>query len=100
MATIGKIEPFDESAETGDIYIERVDQYFKCNEIGDAKKASAILALMGSKTYSLLKSLFAPDQPGDKTYKEICDKLKGQLNPKPLEIAERVRFMKKKSTGK
>ena len=53
MATIGKIEPFDESEETCDIYIERVDQYFKCNEIGDAKKASAILTLMGAKTKPL-----------------------------------------------
>ena len=95
VGTIGKIEPFDETTESWEVYIERVDQYFLCNEIADGKKASAILSLMGAKTYSLLKSLFAPEQPGEKTYAEICDKLKGHLNPKPREIAERFRFMKR-----
>ena len=50
---------------------------------------------MGAKTYSLVKSLFAPDSPGDKTYTEVCDKLKTHSNPKPREIAERFRFMKR-----
>ena len=93
VGQLGKIECFDETLEPWDTYIERVEQYFKANEVQDEKKAPAILSLMGAKTYSLVKSLFAPDAPGDKTYTQICDKLNTHLNPKPREIAERFRFM-------
>ena len=95
MASIGRINPYDDGLEDWDSYVERVDQYFAVNEIGNEKKAPAILSLMGPKTYALLKSLCSPDKPGEQSYDNIVKKLKDHLNPKPLEIAERFRFHKR-----
>ena len=54
---IGKIEAFDEANEEWGTYCERVEQYFLANEIEEDKQVPAILSLMGSKTYGLLRSL-------------------------------------------
>jgi hypothetical protein len=54
---IGKIETFDEANEECGTYCERVEQYFLANEIEEDKEVPAILSLMGSKTYGLLRSL-------------------------------------------
>ena len=94
MATIGKINPYDDGLQDWDYYVERVDQYFTGNEISNEKKVPAILSLMGPKTYALLKSSYAPAKPGEQSYNDIVKKLKDHLNPKPLEIAERFRFHK------
>ena len=41
MATIGQIGEFVEGQE--ECYIERVEQFFKANEISDAREASSCL---------------------------------------------------------
>ena len=93
MATIGKINPYDDGLEDWGSYVERADQYFTVNEMSNEKKVPAILSLMGPKTYALLKSLHT-----SKTWRaklqSHCKKLKDHLNPKPLEIAECFRFYK------
>jgi hypothetical protein len=59
MATgyIGKIESFDDSVESWNSYVERLEQYFTINEIDDEKKVPALLILLGGKTYGLLRNL-------------------------------------------
>ena len=54
---IGKIEPYDEGQETWTSYQERLEEYFEVNDIADNKKVSALLTLLGGKTYSLLRNL-------------------------------------------
>ena len=96
MATIGKIEIFDESLEEWAPYVERVEQYFIANAVEEDKRVSALLSLMGSKTYSLLRSLTAPAKPSRKSFKDIVLVLQNHLSPKPLVyIAERFRFHKR-----
>ena len=92
---IGKIEAFDEANEEWGTYCERVEQYFLANEIEDDKQVPAILSLMGSKTYGLLRSLCSPAKPSQKTFTEIVKILQEHLSPKPLVIAERFRFHKR-----
>ena len=65
---ICKIDAFEESAEDWSTYIERVDQYFIANDVNGDKKVPTLLSLMGSKTYSLLRSLTAPAKPSAKSY--------------------------------
>ena len=96
MATgyIGKIEPFDDSVESWNSYVERLEQYFTINEIDDEKKVPALLILLGGKTYGLLRNLTLPDKPATKTYDAIVKLLKDHLSSKPLIVAERFRFYK------
>ncbi|XP_056132888.1 uncharacterized protein K02A2.6-like, partial [Lampris incognitus] len=66
---IGGMEPFEESGEQWAAYIERFENYILANEIRDAKKVPVLLSVIGPKTYGLLRSLIAPDKPGEKTSK-------------------------------
>ena len=92
---IGNIGEFSELTETWKSYTERVKQYFMANEISDDRKVPALLALMGGKTYSLLRNLTSPDDPASKGFDAIVKLLDNHLSPKPLVIAERFRFHKR-----
>ena len=95
MTTIGKIDVFDETQESWETYVERVQHFFAANDVDDEHKVPTLLSLIGSKTYSLLKDLLLPEKPADKNFEEIVSTLQKHLNPKPLEIAERFRFYKR-----
>ena len=64
--TIGKLESYDESTEDWESYVERIEEYFKANDVDDEKKVPCLIATMGSKTYGLLKSLLAQANQGQK----------------------------------
>ncbi|KAM7284440.1 uncharacterized protein ISCGN_001534, partial [Ixodes scapularis] len=95
MATLGRIEPFDEAGTDWPTYIERLDQFFVANDVKPERQVAAFLSLIGAKTYALLKSLVAPDIPASKSYIELVAILREHLSPKPLVIAERFRFHKR-----
>jgi hypothetical protein len=95
-AYIGKIEAFDETIEPWSSYVERLGQYFKANKVDDSLKVASVLSLIGGKTYNLLRTLTSPTKPADKSYQEIIKLLGDNLSPKPLSIAERFRFHKRK----
>ena len=95
-AYIGKIEAFDETIEPWSSYVERLGQYFKANKVDDSLKVASVLSLIGGKTYNLLRTLTSPTKPADKSYQEIIKLLGDILSPKPLSIAERFRFHKRK----
>ena len=86
---------FNDLTETWKSYTERVKQYFAANEIANEKKVPALLAMMGGKTYSLLRNLTTPDDPATKGLDDIVKLLENHLSPKPLVIAERFRFHKR-----
>lgn len=79
-------------AESWSAYIERLEQFFKANDISEGKQVATLLSVMGATTYSLLRNLVQPEKPKDKSYKDIVDTLKNHFEPKPLLIAERFRF--------
>ena len=92
---IGHIDTFDESVEQWATYVERFEHFVLANEIEEDKRVVVLLSVVGAKTYGLLRSLIAPDKPGEKDYKDIVDALQGHFSLKPLAIAERYRFHKR-----
>ena len=60
--------------------------------MAEEKKKDTLLASIGGKTFTLLRSLTAPGKPGDKQYGELVGK---HLKPKPIVISERFRFFKR-----
>lgn len=95
MASIGRIEEYEESVEDWPTYIERLEEYMTANGIEEKKKVSTLISVMGAKMYGLLKSLVAPDKPNTKSFEDICAILSSHLSPKPLVIVERFRFYKR-----
>ena len=87
---IGKIDCFDANPETRTCYQERLHQYFVVNDVVDEKKVPALLSLIGSCAYRLLRDLFHPNLPLTQDYKTLCDKLESHFPP-----AERFRFHKR-----
>ena len=89
---IGRLE-FVYTTDDWTTYAERIEHYFKANDVAEDKKA--LLASIGGKTFTLLRSLTAPGKPGDKQYGELVELLRKHLNPKPIVISERFRFFKR-----
>ena len=107
MPTYGFIEKFSGKGEDFDTYLERLDFYFKANDLGEIvqtssnadtvnarreKRKSILLSVIGADTYSLLRTLCAPTRPSEKTYKEITDLLTAHFSPKPSEVVSRYKF--------
>jgi hypothetical protein len=95
MASIGRIEPYEEGVEDWPTYIERLESYMDANDIDDGKRVATLISVIGPKTYGLLKSLLAPAKPNTKSYQDLTRILSEHLSPKPLVIAERFRFYKR-----
>ncbi|MCG8048987.1 MAG: hypothetical protein N0E48_25860, partial [Candidatus Thiodiazotropha endolucinida] len=93
--SIGNVGEYNEMTETWKSYTERVQQFFLANEIPNDRKVPALLAIMGGKTYGLLRNLTTPEDPATKSYNDIVKLLNDHLSPKPLVIAERFRFHKR-----
>ena len=106
MPHIGHIGEFDSKLETLDSYLERVDEYFIVNNIGQAaaganaaaeavaarQKAAALISILGRETYSVLKDLTKPDKPNTKSFDQLCTFLKEHYQPRTIEVAEAFRF--------
>ena len=92
MSTFGKL---DEDNETEDWrrYIERVNHFFEANEITDPnKRRSIFLVCVGVKTYKLVRSLVAPEDPKDKSYEDLAKLLQDHFMPKPSAVVQRLKF--------
>ena len=90
---MGRIEEFVEEKEEWTQYVERLEHYFAANEIEDAAKKRAIfLTVIGPTAYKLLRSLVAPEKPGDKSYDELKAVLKLHHSPTPAVIVQRYKF--------
>ena len=105
-ALIGSIGAFDPSLETFTAYLERLEQFYIANDIGqvdddaseavkraaDKKKVAVIISVIGSKTYNTLRDLCSPTAPKEKSFSEICELLKSYYKPKSLEVAVTYKF--------
>lgn len=85
---IGKIDAFESTTDDWTLYCERIEQYFKANDIDDGKRVSVLLSAIGGKAYALLRSLTAPIKPADLSFDNIVKTLHEHLAPKPLLIGE------------
>ena len=92
-AVFGKVEEFDSDKDDWLTYVERVNHFLKANSItGNEQKQAVFLSVIGPSTYKLLKSLLAPEKPGDKPYKNLVKKLTEHFNPTPSKIVQRFKF--------
>ena len=92
MPAFGKL---DECNETEDWrhYIERVNHVFEANEITDPdKRRSIFLVCVGAKTYKLVRSLVAPEDPKDKSYEDLAKLLQDHFMPKPSTVVQQFKF--------
>ena len=74
------------------VYMERVDLYFKPNNVKEDKQVAVFLGVVGRATYSLLRDLLMPAKPQDKPLSELFRTLKEHYDPKPLMIAQWFKF--------
>ena len=92
MPTFGKLDEYNET-EAWRHYIERVNHFFEANEITDPdKRRSIFLVCVGAKTYKLVRSLVAPEDPKDKSYEDLAKLLQDHFMPKPSAIVQRFKF--------
>ena len=92
MTSYGRIKEFRPEEETIESYLERIKLFFTANEIADEKKVAVFLSVIGSKTYTVLRSLVAPAKPSDKGFDVLCSELKKHFEPSKIVIAERFHF--------
>ena len=102
----GVLGEFDPSTELFTAYLERLEQYFIANSIGqcpadatqevlaavDKKKVAVFISVIGKKSYATLRDLCSPDSPKDKSFSELCEMLRTHYKPKRLVVAETYRF--------
>ena len=77
----------DPSTETFTVYSERLDQFFVPNNIGsypasaseeviaaaEKKKVAVMISVIDKKTYSVLRDLYSPVNPKDKTFEQLSE---------------------------
>ncbi|KAH7965753.1 hypothetical protein HPB49_010418 [Dermacentor silvarum] len=67
MPKYGSLDPLDSDSGPWREYLERMQQFFAANEVPGAKKRVVFLSCCGSRTYSILRSLLAPNKPTETT---------------------------------
>lgn len=91
-ATIGKVEEFQPELESIAAYLERVELFFDANNIATGRRVPMFLSVIGSKHYSLLRNLLAPEKPSAASYDVLTAKLRDHFQSKKIVIAERFHF--------
>ena len=95
-ALLEKIDAFNPEHEEWPQYIERLDQFFKANELTGDDKATkwraTFLMVIGPGPYKLLRSLISPVKPIDKMYDDLVKKLTEHYSPTPSEVMQRFWF--------
>ena len=95
MSVLGLISRFQKDKENWNMYVERIEQFFIVNSVGEDKKVAVLLSSMGPVTYRVLSDLLYPVKPKEKNFKELADCLQSHISPPVLKIAERFKIMKR-----
>ncbi|XP_047998120.1 uncharacterized protein LOC125235564 [Leguminivora glycinivorella] len=98
--SVGKIKAFEVSSGNWSTYVDRVNMYFKANDISDNLQLPTLIAVMGDEAYELLSNLTSPKKPGEMTYKEVIKIMSDHIEPKPSFMAERYRLRQRRQGDK
>jgi hypothetical protein len=90
--SVGKVSEFDVKNGTWSSYIDRLEMYFKVNDVKPELQLATLIAIMGDEAYQLLTNLASPSKPSDLTYDGVVKLLQDHLQPAPSVLAERYRF--------
>ena len=66
-AAYGTLQEFKPEQETITAYLERLTAYFDANSDPNAKRVPVLFSVIGSKAYSVLRSLVTPESPQSKS---------------------------------
>ncbi|XP_061709481.1 uncharacterized protein LOC133519492 [Cydia pomonella] len=98
--SVGKIKAFEVSAGNWNTYVERVNMYFKANNIKEELQLPTLIAVMGEEAYELLSNLTSPKKPGDMSYEDVIKIMSEHIEPKPSFMAERYRLRQRRQGDK
>ncbi|XP_061706701.1 uncharacterized protein LOC133517403 isoform X3 [Cydia pomonella] len=98
--SVGKIKAFEVSAGNWSTYVERVNMYFKANNIKEELQLPTLIAVMGEEAYELLSNLTSPKKPGDMSYEDVIKIMSEHIEPKPSFMAERYRLRQRRQGDK
>ncbi|KAJ8914171.1 hypothetical protein NQ315_016250 [Exocentrus adspersus] len=97
--SVPKFLEFSYESDDWEIYLERLDQHFTANNIGDEKiKTAILLSSIGQESYKLLRDLCIPDLPKTKAFEELCTLLNKQFGVHMSVWRERRKFHQLKQT--
>lgn len=91
-----QFEKFNDEIENFDSFLERFDTYLDVQKVPDALRPKVFISSLNPKLYQLLKNLLAPEIPSDQSLDSLKDVLRKHLNPKPLIIPSRHKFLNRK----
>lgn len=92
---LGQVGAYDDSSESFENYLDRIEMFFECNDILDNKKVSTFLSIVGSQTFQLVSDLVSPKRPRECSFVEIVRALKNHYKPQVNIIAERYNFYRR-----
>ena len=93
MSLFGNIGEFIEEKESWTQYIERLNQFFRANDIiNEEKKAVIFLSTIGSSGYKILGNLLPPKKPVEVSYARMVEVMKSFYNPTPSVTVQRFHF--------
>ena len=92
MPTFGKLDEYNETEDWRHC-IERVNHFFEANEITDPDKRRSIFPVcVAAKTYKLVRSLVAWEDPKDKSYEDLAKLLQDHFMHKPSAVVQQFKF--------
>lgn len=96
LVMIGHVSEFDVNNGNWTLYVRRLKQYFKVNDIPAAKEVPTLIAVVGDKAYEVMSDLCHPKAPEDQTFEALVKIVTAHLAPESSIIAERYSFRQRK----
>ncbi len=91
MATRIQIEPLRKESNVSR-WLERFTAIMEWEDVDVDKQKHALLASLGPDAYDLIADATVPSKPSEKSFQELVDLIKQQLQPPKLPIAARYEF--------
>ena len=90
-ANIGMLQEF-KPGDDWRLYQKRLEQYFIANFVGEQRKVSVLLTMVGEDVNKTLRNLCDPLLPKEKSFEELCNCLKKHFSPRISVYKERKEF--------
>lgn len=92
MSYFGNLSNFDYKTCEWAIFIGRLNQFLKVNEVKEEKKAAILLTHLSDDSYRLLRNLAYPRDLEELSFKELVALLNSHFKPKHCTYADKAKF--------
>ncbi|XP_048488149.1 uncharacterized protein LOC119694483 [Plutella xylostella] len=96
---IGHISVFDHNSTDWQIFLSRLKQYLKLNDIKKENQSALLLTHLSDETYRLARNLVHPKNIEEVTFEELVKELSSHFTPKRCNFADRARFYEASRAG-